>query len=62
MEPPLVRMIGDPNVPFCPSLSRASHPNLKFVSFLSALRTNFRFKGVTSKYKFLVRFSDLKYA
>ena len=44
------------------SLVRPSHLNLKFASFFSGLRTNFRFKKVTSKSMFLVRFTNLKFA
>ena len=39
-----------------------SHLNLKFDSFCSGPRTNFRFKKVTSKSMFLVRFKNLKFA
>ena len=35
-----------------PGQRMSSHPNLKFVSFFSAHRTNFRFKKVTSKSMF----------
>lgn len=38
-----------------------SDPNLKFITFLGKGCANFRFISVTSNYRILAQFMDLKY-